>query len=348
MATTETTETTETLRAAIEAAMRRRDPGVRVSVTPAAGQTLASVDGPSSALVWGSSMADTADEALRRLARGFGLRDDGSDPVADVERLTRALHDVAERLGCADYDDVVAAVSDALDDAEKREREHVDEANALRMERWRLTRRYDELANGSDAFVTRVWAAATGDTQSGLASAAEIFAAVEVLRRERDRLQRACDEGLPRERIDCPACGVRHVEGPRHDDPSVDGRTRPHHTHRCYHCGHVWDAGRWIFGVAEGEETAVAPSDVARLDDAARGAFDDLARVRGELDAARAALCQYAPRCECGALATRTVGYDDCEPSTLRRVCDREACGRGLPVSGESAHAAAVRAAVLR
>ena len=142
-----TTETTETLRAAIEAAMRRRDPGVRVSVTPAAGQTLASVDGPSSALVWGSSMADTADEALRRLARGFGLRDDGSDPVAEVERLTRALHDVAERLGCADYDDVVAAVSDALDDAEKREREHVDEANALRTKDRRLTReRYEAQA----------------------------------------------------------------------------------------------------------------------------------------------------------------------------------------------------------
>jgi hypothetical protein len=265
-------------------------------------------------------------------------------------------------------DDVVAAVADALDDAEKREREHVDEANALRM--------------------------------------------------ERDRLQRSCDEGLPRERIDCPACGVRHVEGPRHDDPSIDGRTRPHHTHRCYVCGHVWDAGRWSFGVAEGEETAVAPSEVARLDDVARGALDDLAKVRAELDTyqktvrivldisemlrdenarrasallamrdrsyalegqcrelhralatrktriarqrrdaerfrverneARAALRQYAPRCECGALATRTVGYDDCEPSTLRRVCDREACGRGLPVSGESAHAAAVRAAVRR
>lgn len=125
-----TTTNTNALRLAIEAAMRRRDPGVRVSVTPAAGQTLASVDGPSSALVWGSSMADTADEALRRLARGFGLRDDGSDPAAEVERLTRALHDVAERLECADYDDVVAAVSDALDEAEARDR---DAAHALAM-----------------------------------------------------------------------------------------------------------------------------------------------------------------------------------------------------------------------
>jgi hypothetical protein len=104
-------------------------------------------------------------------------------------------------------------------------------------------------------------------------------------------------------------------------------------------CAQLCDATR---------ERDEARADNARLDDAARGAFDDLAKVRAELDAARAALRQYAPRCECGALATRTVGYDDCEPSTLRRVCDREACGRGLPVSGESAHAAAVRAAVVR
>lgn len=111
----------DTLRAAIETAMRRRDPGVRVSVTPAAGQTLASVDGNSSALVWGSSMAPTEDEALRRLARGFGLRvetcgscngrgrhaygrevEDGCDacecagvvvvdPAEEVARLTRRL-----------------------------------------------------------------------------------------------------------------------------------------------------------------------------------------------------------------------------------------------------------------
>lgn len=109
-----------------------------------------------------------------------------------------------------------------------------------------------EAAAALDRLVARVWRAATGDTHEGPASVDVLLAAVEVLRRERDRLQRACDEGLPRERIDCPACGVRHIEGPRHDNPSVDGRTRPHHTHRCYHCGHVWDAGRWSFGVAEG------------------------------------------------------------------------------------------------
>ena len=96
---------------------------------------------------------------------------------------------------------------------------------------------------------------------------------------ERDRLQRACNEGLPRERIDCPTCGERHIEGPRHDNPSVDGRTRPHHTHRCYHCGHVWPTGRWSFGVAEGEETAVASSEIEQR------LRVELATLRTELDA---------------------------------------------------------------
>lgn len=166
MATTETTETTETLRAAIEAALRRRDRRGMAAL-------LACDDDD----VDESIRATTArinDDALRALALACGLRvetcgacngrgrhdyarevEDGCDacecagvvvvdPAEEVERLTRALHDVAERLGCADYDDVVAAVSDALDDAEKREREHVDEANALRMERDRLTRERDE------------------------------------------------------------------------------------------------------------------------------------------------------------------------------------------------------------
>ena len=77
----------------------------------------------------------------------------------------------------------------------------------------------------------------------------------ERLRAESSRLQRACDQGLPREVILCPSCGKPHVEGPRHDDPTVDGRKRPHHTHRCYGCSHVWEAvnpdgsPRWSFGV---------------------------------------------------------------------------------------------------
>lgn len=73
---------------------------------------------------------------------------------------------------------------------------------------------------------------------------------------ERDRLQRVCSEALPREVIPCPRCAVPHVEGPRHDNPALDGRVRPHHSHRCYHCAHVWPSGRWSFGVAPEDATA--------------------------------------------------------------------------------------------
>ena len=135
MATTETTETTETLRVAIETALRRRDPEAEVCV----GAAPAGFHGRDAMAMTAHGIArvrgDDEASALRTLARLVGLRDDGSDPAADVERLTRALHDAARRLGCADYDDVCAAVSDALDEAEARDREAVDEANALRRER---------------------------------------------------------------------------------------------------------------------------------------------------------------------------------------------------------------------
>ena len=52
----------------------------------------------------------------------------------------------------------------------------------------------------------------------------------------------------------CPKCGKQHIEGARFDNPELDGRRRPHHTHRCYHCKHVWDSGRWSFGVDVSKE----------------------------------------------------------------------------------------------
>ncbi len=73
---------------------------------------------------------------------------------------------------------------------------------------------------------------------------------------ERDRLQRACDEGLPRECFACPRCGAPHIDGPRHDNPAVDGSRRPHHEHFCPACKHVWERG-WTFGVAAGAESPV-------------------------------------------------------------------------------------------
>ena len=86
-------------------------------------------------------------------------------------------------------------------------------------------------------------------------------------------------------------------------------------------------------------------TDNARLDDVARGALDDLARVRAELDAARAALDRahhavltHGPRCshpECDALAP--LRCDDCG----RRFCDEHDDGLAGhdPGFGPQAHA---------
>lgn len=67
---------------------------------------------------------------------------------------------------------------------------------------------------------------------------------IERLTAERDRLQRVCDEGLPREHIDCPKCGKQHIDGANGESFA----TRPHHTHLCQFCGEVFDTGRWSFG----------------------------------------------------------------------------------------------------
>lgn len=270
-----TTSETETLRAAIEAALRRRDPEAEVTIASLS-TPLGSVHYTASVMVLAARIAgdrSTERGALESLAVAAGLRvetcgscggrgqrlyarevEDGCDacecagvvvvdPAEEVARLTmalddannlascqrdtietltRALHDAADRLGCADYDDACAAVADALDDAEKREREGVDEANALRMERASL----------------------------------------------RD--------------------------------------------------------------------------DNTRLDDVARGALDDLARVRAELDAARLALVDAAPWCDapmCHAPAThwRPAGQRS------ERACDSHAIGD--PAWDEDEHAAALRAA---
>ena len=138
--------TTDTLRAAITAALQRRgtidDLDVTPSLTLLGSRTSTAsvvVYGPDGAVIDVVARASDDANALRGVACAVGLRDDGSDPAEEVERLrvalddannlascqrdtiktlTRALHAAADRLGCADYDDVCAAVSDALDDAE--------------------------------------------------------------------------------------------------------------------------------------------------------------------------------------------------------------------------------------
>ena len=120
MATTETTETTETLRAAIEAAMRRRDPEAIVSAIDAAYEGLA-MTGVIVVGVRMRAVAPATADALRALALACGLRvetcgacngrgrhdyarevEDGCDacecagvvvvdPAAEVERLTQEV-----------------------------------------------------------------------------------------------------------------------------------------------------------------------------------------------------------------------------------------------------------------
>mgnify|MGYP003441370870 CR=1 FL=1 len=155
--------TTETLRAAIEAALRRRDARGMAALLACDD---ADVDGSIRA-----TTAHTSDDAIRALAIAAGLRDDGSDPAEEVERLRVAF---------------------------RREED-----------------RADARAQDLDDLVARVWRAATGDTHEGPASVDALAEAVAGLR-----------------------------------------------------------------------------ADNARLDNATRGALDDLAKVRAELNAARLALAR--------------------------------------------------------
>lgn len=127
------------------------------------------------------------------------------------------------------------------------------------------------LADLADALVSRelpagkaLWAILAPPPSTGRDSLAALQVAldspdprawVEDLRREDmvelatrlERAERACAEGLPREKLVCPGCGHIHVDG--EDDPAF--ATRPHHTHRCAGCGSLWDAGRWSFGASK-------------------------------------------------------------------------------------------------
>jgi len=183
--------TTETLRAAITAALKRRGTIDDIDVTPSL-TLLGSRTSTASVVIYGADgavidvVARAGDDAkaLRGVAFAIGLRDDSSDPAEEVERLrgalddannltscqrdtietlTRALHNAADRLGCADYDDVCAAVTDALDDAENRERAHVDEANALRMERDETRAEVDRLRADLARVRAKLASATAGD-----------------------------------------------------------------------------------------------------------------------------------------------------------------------------------------
>lgn len=101
-----TTEmTTDTLRAAITAALKRRDPeaGLWQAISNDRRATWAATVRRVELVV--SAHGPAADlDALRALAAACGLREDGSDPASDVERLAaeRALVDAEWRRDMAD------------------------------------------------------------------------------------------------------------------------------------------------------------------------------------------------------------------------------------------------------
>ena len=78
-------------------------------------------------------------------------------------------------------------------------------------------------------------------------------------------------------------------------------------------------------------------TDNTRLDNATRGALDDLAKVRADLADTRAALRAHLHCDECEELATRT------HAETASFGCDAHGIGEGW---SDTTHAAAVRAAM--
>lgn len=164
------------------------------------------------------------------------------------------------------------------------------EVVSVTAERDRARARYEILFNGCSLALLGPIALSPCGTEQELAEG------IAELRAERDRLQRACDEGLPREAFCCPRCGSQHIDGPRHDNPVVDEAKRPHHEHFCPVCRHVWERG-WSFGVAPDAENAIT----RRL--RAEGRVDGL---REALDYARTEEARLARACD-----RRGISHED-------------------------------------
>lgn len=96
----------------------------------------------------------------------------------------------------------------------------------------------------------------------------------EAVQKEVERAMRVFAEALPREVILCPKCGLPHVDG-------ASGEAfahRPHHTHRCEHCTHVWPTTRWSFGIAP--PPAPAPVEAVYAYCGPEGETDDEREIR--------------------------------------------------------------------
>ena len=95
----------DNLRAAITAALKRRDPNADLDVSPTctplgAWVSLAGgvIRGPDGAVIDVVARAGDDAKALRGVAFAIGLREDGSDPAEEVERLRAELAETERRL----------------------------------------------------------------------------------------------------------------------------------------------------------------------------------------------------------------------------------------------------------
>lgn len=229
--------TTETLRAAIETALRRRDPRATVRRSPTeSDRSLWIARWPRLEMMTRGDDGYFGLDGLRALALACGLRPDGSDPAEEVERL-RA---------------VVAG------DPTPRMIRTEDVARAL----WPFV-----YAGRRDACDDEGFGPRFGDLAQ---TTQDLFCAL-------------IDEAMQ-----TMGAAIKR-------DPAEEDR-------RAVAAAWFFDAfaarGKRITELAAERDEARAEierlrTDNARLDDATRGALDDLARVRGEFDAARAAAREY-------------------------------------------------------
>ena len=334
MASEASETTTEVLRAAIETALRRRDPRATVQRSPTeSDRSLWIARWPRLEIMTRGDDGHFGLDALRALAVACGLRVDLCPACNGRGRRAygRETEDGCDECECSGV--VVVDPAEEVERLREREASHAAEMEASR----------DAAAQAFDDLVARVWRAATGDTHEGPANVEALLAAVSDPREQLREIRRTV---------------IASVRGEEYASTLTSAAL----DERAASTGE--DVACLVARMRTAEAAVVGlRTDNARLDDATRGALNDLARVRGELDAARAALDrahhavrEHGPRCshpECDALAP--LRCDDCG----RRFCDEHDDGLAGhdPGFGPQAHAvgpddlmagAAMRAAVAR